>query len=126
VFPLHLYARVRISLCIIAHETAGAARTRSSLRPLLFRGVTICMTRTKSSRGIAEVCLAVIASEAKQSSVAKEELDCFVASAPRNDEAIVARSEATSGKTAPAYRGACHRARIRATRWLMRATGMRK
>ena len=34
-FPLHLYARVRISLCIIAHETAGAARTRSSLRPLL-------------------------------------------------------------------------------------------
>jgi hypothetical protein len=34
VFPLHLYARVRISLCINAHETAGAARTRSSLRPL--------------------------------------------------------------------------------------------
>jgi hypothetical protein len=34
VFPLNLYARVRISLCIIAHETAGAARTRSSLRPL--------------------------------------------------------------------------------------------
>ena len=33
-FPLHLYARVRISLCINAHETAGAARTRSSLRPL--------------------------------------------------------------------------------------------
>ena len=33
--PLHLYARVRISLCINAHETAGAARTRSSLRPLL-------------------------------------------------------------------------------------------
>src|SRR5271169_5078939 len=23
----------------------------------------------------------------------------------------------------PAYRGACHRARVRATRWLMRATG---
>jgi hypothetical protein len=35
VFPLNLYARVRISLCINAHETAGAARTRSSLRPLL-------------------------------------------------------------------------------------------
>ena len=35
-FPLHLYARVRIVLCINAHETAGAARTRSSLRPLLF------------------------------------------------------------------------------------------
>ena len=34
-FPLNLYARVRISLCINAHETAGAARTRSSPRPLL-------------------------------------------------------------------------------------------
>jgi hypothetical protein len=32
--PLHLYARVRILSCINAHETAGAARTRSSLRPL--------------------------------------------------------------------------------------------
>jgi hypothetical protein len=31
--PLNLYARVRI-LCILAHETAGAARTRLSLRPL--------------------------------------------------------------------------------------------
>jgi len=33
VFPLNLYARVRL-LLPIAHETAGAARTRSSLRPL--------------------------------------------------------------------------------------------
>ena len=31
--PLDLYARVRISY-YHAHETAGAARTRSSLRPL--------------------------------------------------------------------------------------------
>ena len=38
---------------------------------------------------------------------------------------IVARmSEATSGTSVPAYRGACHRARIRATRWLMRATNI--
>jgi hypothetical protein len=37
VFPLNLYARVRISLMHIAHETAGAARTRSSLRPLVSR-----------------------------------------------------------------------------------------
>jgi hypothetical protein len=37
VFPLNLYARVRIFLCINAHETAGAARTRSSLRPLVSR-----------------------------------------------------------------------------------------
>jgi hypothetical protein len=33
VFPLNLFARVRLSLLPIAHETAGAARTRSSLRP---------------------------------------------------------------------------------------------
>ena len=39
--PLHLYARVRISLCINAHETAGAARTRSSLRPLFEEAQTI-------------------------------------------------------------------------------------
>ena len=31
--PLNLYARVRICFVHIAHETAGAARTRSSLRP---------------------------------------------------------------------------------------------
>jgi hypothetical protein len=31
--PLNLYARVRL-LIHLAHETAGAARTRSSLRPL--------------------------------------------------------------------------------------------
>jgi hypothetical protein len=34
VFPLNLYAHVRFLLMHIAHETAGAARTRSSLRPL--------------------------------------------------------------------------------------------
>ena len=33
-FPLNLYAHVRFLLMHIAHETAGAARTRSSLRPL--------------------------------------------------------------------------------------------
>ena len=54
-FPLHLYARVRISLCINAHETAGAARTRSSLRPLVSRGPTKfvslgqkCVARTRT------------------------------------------------------------------------------
>ena len=34
VFPLHLFARVRAFKCTNAHETAGAARTRSSPRPL--------------------------------------------------------------------------------------------
>jgi hypothetical protein len=33
VFPLNLYAHVRFLSMHIAHETAGAARTRSSLRP---------------------------------------------------------------------------------------------
>jgi hypothetical protein len=40
VFTAHLYARVRIFLCAIAHETAGAARTRHSLLPLFERGTT--------------------------------------------------------------------------------------
>jgi hypothetical protein len=35
--PLNLYARVRVFVHV-AHETAGAARTRSSLRPLFFKG----------------------------------------------------------------------------------------
>jgi hypothetical protein len=34
VFPLNLYARVRL-FHFFARETAGAARTRSSLRPLI-------------------------------------------------------------------------------------------
>jgi hypothetical protein len=33
--PLHLYARVHFLYAQAAHETAGAARTRHSLRPLL-------------------------------------------------------------------------------------------
>ena len=39
--PLNLYARVRVFKCAIAHETAGAARTRSSLRPRISGGRTI-------------------------------------------------------------------------------------
>ena len=47
--PLHLYARVRVLLCAIARETAGAARTRSSLRPLFSRGSKRrCKTRAIS------------------------------------------------------------------------------
>jgi hypothetical protein len=45
VIPLNLYARVRISLCVNAHETAGAARTRSSLRPRFLGGGVICKPR---------------------------------------------------------------------------------
>ena len=36
--PLNLYARVRFLLNNIARETAGAARTRLSLRPLVSWG----------------------------------------------------------------------------------------
>ena len=39
--PLNLYARVRFLLVHFAHETAGAARTRLSLRPLLLEGEEI-------------------------------------------------------------------------------------
>ena len=46
---LYLYARVRVFKCAIAHETAGAARTRSSLRPLFSR-VTLASLGRKSRR----------------------------------------------------------------------------
>ena len=36
--PLNLYARVRFLLVHFAHETAGAARTRLSLHPLVSEG----------------------------------------------------------------------------------------
>src|ERR1700735_3854196 len=50
VFPLNLYAHVRFVLMHSAHETAGAARTRSSLRPLIFGAECNCKTRTKPCR----------------------------------------------------------------------------
>ena len=61
-FPLNLYARVRISLCINAHETAGAARTRSSLRPLTFEGQRKLQTSDAVCRENAESYLVVPAS----------------------------------------------------------------
>jgi hypothetical protein len=44
-----------------AHETAGAARTRSSLRPLCFWGERICKTRAKSRRENERLCLPILA-----------------------------------------------------------------
>src|ERR1700681_1658584 len=64
----------------IAHETAGAARIRSSLRPLFSRARCSCKTPGASRRGIAKLYLSVIArSEAtKQSSYPLcREMDCF-------------------------------------------------
>ena len=37
-FTAHLYARVRLDAQFLAHETAGAARTRHSLLPLCLKG----------------------------------------------------------------------------------------
>jgi hypothetical protein len=64
----------------IAHETAGAARTRSSLRPLYFWGQGSCKTSGEWRREKANYVRqkVVIASEAKQSIVPrKERVDCF-------------------------------------------------
>jgi hypothetical protein len=48
---------VRFCLCIIARETAGAARTRLSLRPLVSRGRKSTQSSGVSRREIAKLCL---------------------------------------------------------------------
>ena len=48
--PLNLYARVRFSLCNLAHETAGAARTRHSLLPPFGRERNVSKARALSRR----------------------------------------------------------------------------
>ncbi len=56
-FPLNLYARVRLFYHSIAHETAGAARIRLSLRPLTEEGVTLkSKPRAKRAARLAKVC----------------------------------------------------------------------
>ena len=57
--PLNLYARVRFLLVPIAHETAGAARIRLSLRPLIGEGVTWWQTSGQQRREIAKVCVLI-------------------------------------------------------------------
>ena len=52
-FPLNLYARVRF-LHTFAHETAGAARTRCSLRPHFFGVQLELQTSGALSREIAK------------------------------------------------------------------------
>jgi len=50
--PLNLYARVRTSYVHLAHETAGAARTRSSLLPLFEgRGIAAKLGRITPREG---------------------------------------------------------------------------
>ena len=53
-----LYARVRIPL-LLAHETAGAARTRCSLRPLLGEVRNEMKTSGALGREKAEACLSL-------------------------------------------------------------------
>ncbi len=51
--PPNLYARVQPLLSTIAHETAGAARTRPSLRPLISMRANEMQTSGKTCREIA-------------------------------------------------------------------------
>src|SRR5437879_6420564 len=78
-----------------ARETAGAARTRSSLRPLIFGGRTKCKARANhAARWLARIQPSLRGSEA--------------------DEAIHSSFVRRDGL----LRGACHRAGVRPTRWL--------
>ena len=52
--PPNLYARVRFCFAHTAHETAGAARTRSSLRPHDWRAGIFRQTSGKTCREIAK------------------------------------------------------------------------
>jgi hypothetical protein len=74
---LYLYARVRFSLCTFAHETAGAASTRRSLRPQKGGRIFNGSGALRGEGAESHLCI-VIASEAKQSiSSRKERMDCF-------------------------------------------------
>ena len=55
--PLNLYARVRFLYVHFAHEIAGAARTRSSLRPLISYGANALHDSGALRREIADVYL---------------------------------------------------------------------
>ncbi|WP_212416755.1 hypothetical protein, partial [Bradyrhizobium sp. AUGA SZCCT0222] len=65
-------------LCTIAHETAGAARIRHSLRPLNFGGAEFLAKLGRDVPREREIAFVVIASAAKQSMPPHEErMDCF-------------------------------------------------
>jgi hypothetical protein len=66
-----------LAIVFFARETAGAASTRRSLRPLFF-GRNDLQSPGETRRGKAEVCLVVIASETKQSILPlRGDMDCF-------------------------------------------------
>jgi hypothetical protein len=92
---------VRIFLMHIARETAGAARTRSSLRPLIFREGKVFFQNfgrnAPREREVASRPINVIASAAKQSiGPRKERVDCF-ASLAMTLSFVARMSAATSG-----------------------------
>ncbi len=79
-----------------AHEAADAPSVRHSLRPLLSRD-RLCSTSGASRRGIAKLC---------------------ATSAPSLRGALATKQSILPLRRHGLLRGACHRARIRATRWL--------
>ena len=58
--PLNLYARVRFSFVQLAHETAGAACTRSSLRPLFSRAEVLGKPRAHHAARLRSRILALV------------------------------------------------------------------
>ena len=107
----------------IAHGTAGAARTRSSLRPLISRVRFSCKTPGASRRENEKSYLFVARMSAATSGTTLIPPQISLRSSGRQVwSTVIARSEATQQSILPSLqygllRGACHRARIRATRW---------
>src|SRR5438105_9165240 len=95
-----LYARVRPTT-LFAHETAGAARTRHSLRPLSSRGAEITIKPRALRAARSRSHIQVVATSLR---------------AQRSNPSF--RTRGGNGL----LRGACHRARVRATRWLAMTT----
>ena len=74
-------------LCAIAHETAGAARTRHSLRPLFLEGRRFSKPRAHRAARIAKHIHVIARSECERSNPLSRShsanMDCFAS--PRND-----------------------------------------
>src|SRR5665213_78167 len=84
--PLNLYAHVRFLLMHIAHETAGAARTRLSLRPLLRVACALLLLGANEiadlGQCVSRECGSVSHRHCERSEAIQcreEGLDCFVA-----------------------------------------------
>src|SRR4029079_10340520 len=69
----------------IAHETAGAARTRSSLRPLFGEGKDFSHSSGAMHRENAKLYLPSLRAQRSNPCGEEKRMDCFVAFAPRND-----------------------------------------